>query len=180
MSSNTDIETIASTWIEGSWEDEHDALCEEHGIDAEADSTIQCYTSPCGSQRAIVWWDGECEQVRVSEPECTAAEAATEIVDQMSDDDRANFDRDEWFEGVSNMQASGWEHLDTDDILDEIAKIVEAKRDKQNTYRVWAHGYSWDYSDLEQARAKLHKVRRWASDAQIDDLTTGKRVLVVR
>jgi hypothetical protein len=55
----------------------------------------------------------------------TPQDAATEIVHHMSDNDRANFDRDEWREGVSNMQAGGWEHLDTGDILDAIEAMLQ-------------------------------------------------------
>jgi len=45
---------------------------------------------------------------------------AIEIVSQMSTEDRARFNRDEWFEGVGNLQAGGMDHVSTDAILDAI------------------------------------------------------------
>lgn len=50
----------------------------------------------------------------------TAQTAALEIVAQMSDDDRASYDRDAWLEGVSLMLDGEWAHLTEDDVLDAI------------------------------------------------------------
>jgi hypothetical protein len=57
-------------------------------------------------------------------------EFAAEIISQMGSEDRASFDRDAWFEGVSNFQA-GMEHLSTDDILDEIERQLAGTKMQQ-------------------------------------------------
>lgn len=48
-------------------------------------------------------------------------EIARSIVDQMSDDDIAQFDASEWFEGVTMMTPEG---IDASDVLDEIENIM--------------------------------------------------------
>lgn len=54
----------------------------------------------------------------------TTTDAAREIVSQMSREDMENFDRNDWWEGVSNMQEGGWEYLDTSEILDEMKRLI--------------------------------------------------------
>lgn len=57
----------------------------------------------------------------------TAADLAAFIVDNMSADDIASFERDAWLDGVSAMQADGFEDIDTDDVLDAIEAIIAAE-----------------------------------------------------
>ena len=51
--------------------------------------------------------------------------AASQIVDQMSEDDRAAFTRDAWRDGVSAMLVDEWAHLDLDEVLAAIEAMVE-------------------------------------------------------
>ena len=50
----------------------------------------------------------------------TAADAALDILSQMSAADRAGYRRDDWAEGISMMLCDAWEHLALDEVLDAI------------------------------------------------------------
>jgi hypothetical protein len=56
----------------------------------------------------------------------TARDAATEIVSQMSSDDRAAFTPEAWRDGVSAMLDGDWAHLDLDEVLDAMVEIGRA------------------------------------------------------
>lgn len=54
----------------------------------------------------------------------TAHTAARDIVDQMSNDDRATYHRDTWRPGISDMLTNDWESLDLDEVLDAVDELV--------------------------------------------------------
>jgi hypothetical protein len=54
----------------------------------------------------------------------TAAEAAAQIVGQMSDEMKRDYVREEWAEGISLMLCDEWEHLADEDVLDAIDEIL--------------------------------------------------------
>jgi len=54
----------------------------------------------------------------------TPYDAARQIVEQMSDDDRRTYTRTGWSEGIGMMLSEDWSHLEVSDVLDAIAEAV--------------------------------------------------------
>jgi hypothetical protein len=55
----------------------------------------------------------------------TAKEAAQILVKYMTKEDKHNFTREGWREGVSMMLFGDWEHLNENEILDEMERLTQ-------------------------------------------------------
>lgn len=98
----------------------------------------------------------------------TAQDAAIEIVDNMSSDDLQGYTRENWTDGISAMLKGTWEHLDDNEVLDEVGQLVADRRWKALTEEAIELGLITTATEIIIAKngagGVIDAIRRDASD----------------